>query len=145
MNETYPTPEHGWTCFHCGENFPGTMSGQRAAQLHFGKSIHDEPKCQISARAVRVMEAQLCSYREEDTDLHRELASLKSDHASALRREEEKGYARGIKDASNEPWLGNATNKQLLEELSTRIEVHGPGLNYRTVDEESKHLKLNTQ
>lgn len=30
---TYTPPEHGWTCFHCGETFktPG------AARLHFGE------------------------------------------------------------------------------------------------------------
>lgn len=97
--DTYPTPEHGWVCFHCGETFPGTMSGQYAARLHFGASIHDEPKCQISARRLRDMEGQLRRYREEDTDLHREIARLQSDHAIALRREEEKGYARGLRDA----------------------------------------------
>jgi len=97
-SDTYPTPAHGWTCFHCGENFPGTFGGQRAARLHFGASIHDEPKCQISARLLRVMEDQLRRFREEDTDLHREIARLQSDHAVALRREEEKGYARALKD-----------------------------------------------
>ena len=34
----------------------------------------------------------------------------------------------------SKPWLGNATNKELLEELSTRIEIHGPGLDYSTVN-----------
>ncbi len=97
--DTYPTPEHGWICFHCGEHFPGTMAGQCKARLHFGASIHDEPKCQISAFRLRAMEAQLRRYREEDTDLHREIARLRSDHAIALRREEEKGYARGLRDA----------------------------------------------
>lgn len=97
--DTYPTPEHGWTCFHCGETFPGTLAGQHDARRHFGASIHDEPKCQISARRLRDMEGQLRRYREEDTDLHREIARLQSDHAIALRREEEKGYARGLRDA----------------------------------------------
>lgn len=32
--------------------------------------------------------------------------------------------------------LGLATCKMLLDELSARIEVHGPGLGYRTVSEE---------
>jgi hypothetical protein len=97
-SDTYPTPEHGWTCFHCGENFAGTFGGQRAARLHFGASIHDEPKCQISARRLRVMEDQLRRYREEDTDLHRDIARLKSDHAIALRRAEEQGSERALKD-----------------------------------------------
>lgn len=100
--ETYLTPEHGWVCFHCGEHFPDNHGGWRAAQLHFGTSIHDEPKCQITARALRIMERDLRRYQEEDTDLHRELARLRSDHAIALRREEEKGYARGLEDARAE-------------------------------------------
>lgn len=33
-----------------------------------------------------------------------------------------------------EPHLGLATTRQLIDELSARIEVHGPGLDYRTVD-----------
>jgi hypothetical protein len=99
--DTYPTPAHGWTCFHCGENFPGTMAGQHEARMHFGPSVHSEPKCQISAYRVRQMEDQLRRYREEDTDLHRELRRMESDHLIALRREEEKGYARGLRDAVN--------------------------------------------
>jgi hypothetical protein len=105
MNEPLPytPPPHGWTCFHCGETFPGNLTGQRAAQLHFGASIHDEPKCQISAHHLRVMETDLRRYREEDTELHREIARMQADHAVALRREEEKGYARGLEDARKFP------------------------------------------
>jgi hypothetical protein len=97
--DTYPAPKHGWTCFHCGETF----LGQQAARLHFGASIEDEPKCQISAHRLRAMEAELNRYRDEDTDLHREIARMQSDHAIALRREEEKGYARGLEDAKKYP------------------------------------------
>lgn len=97
--DKYPAPAHGWTCFHCGETFYHAT----AARLHFGAGVHDEPKCQISAHKVRAMEAELNRYREEDTDLHREIARLKSDHATALRREEEKGYARGLEDAKKYP------------------------------------------
>jgi len=38
------------------------------------------------------------------------------------------------KGSQKEPMLGLATCKELLEELSARIEIHGPGLGYRTVD-----------
>jgi hypothetical protein len=99
---TYPTPEHGWTCFHCGETFPGDMAGYHAARLHFGKSIRDDPICQISARQLRIMEEELARYRAEDTELHREIAKMRADHITALRREEEKGYARGLRDAEVE-------------------------------------------
>jgi hypothetical protein len=49
--ETYPTPEHGWTCFHCGETFAGDLSGQHAAKLHFGDYIDAIPACRLQARA----------------------------------------------------------------------------------------------
>lgn len=37
----YPMPEHGWTCFHCGEKFkkPG------AARDHFGSEPINTPAC----------------------------------------------------------------------------------------------------
>jgi hypothetical protein len=125
MNEdTYPTPEHGWVCFHCGEHFPGNLGGQRSAQLHFGKSVHDEAKCQITARALRNMELQLRRYQEEDTDLHRKIASLKSDHATALQREEEKGYARGIKDYEK---LRTAVLQEVMPRYCEIFEASGLG------------------
>lgn len=39
--------------------------------------------------------------------------------------------------SAEEPLLGLATTGQLLDELRARIEVHGPGLDYRTVDTEA--------
>lgn len=102
--ETYPTPEHGWVCFHCGEHFPGNADGTYRARLHFGPTgPNDEPKCQITAYRLRAMEAELRRYREEDTELHQEIARLKCEHATALRREEEKGYERGLRDAQRYP------------------------------------------
>lgn len=84
-----------WRCFHCDEVFKDFAE----AELHFGTSCYDVPICQITAAEVRGMELQLRRYSEEDTDLHREIARLKSDHATALQREEEKGYAKGLRDA----------------------------------------------
>lgn len=128
MTETYPTPAEGWTCFHCGENFPGTMAGHYEARLHFGKSIHDEPKCQISAHRLRAMEDTLRSYREEDTDLHRALHSLQADHATALRREEEIGYARGIKDYQRvEKLLADAKRMAEFGDINAYMEDDGIG------------------
>lgn len=94
--DTYPSPAHGWTCFHCGETF----MHQNAARLHFGASIYDDPKCQISAHRLRAMETELRRYREEDTELHRQIARMESDHQQARRSAEETGYARGLRDAS---------------------------------------------
>ena len=41
-------------------------------------------------------------------------------------------FAEILQNIWSKPWLGNATNKELLEELSVRIEIHGPGLDYST-------------
>lgn len=40
---TYPMPEHGWTCFHCGETFK-TPGG---ARLHFGSTPDAKPGCYL--------------------------------------------------------------------------------------------------
>lgn len=101
--DTYERPPHGWTCFHCGETFktPGT------ARDHFGASPDAEPGCVIRVKLgderglqfeLRKAEEQLARYRAEDSDKDREMAAMRADHAVALRREEEKGYARGLRD-----------------------------------------------
>ncbi|WP_428988192.1 hypothetical protein [Methylocapsa aurea] len=98
----YAAPAHGWTCFHCGETFlsPG------AARDHFGADQLQDPACRIKAgeeqglvRALRRAENELERYRCEDSDADRAMAALRSDHAQALITEEEKGYARGLRDA----------------------------------------------
>ena len=49
MEDTYQTPEHGWTCFHCGETF----KKWGAARDHFGGSIDGSAGCQIKAGEER--------------------------------------------------------------------------------------------
>lgn len=58
----FPTPAHGWTCFHCGETF--TAPDQ--ARVHFGATPDQVPGCIIHAGAelgllaeLRVAEAKL--------------------------------------------------------------------------------------
>ena len=97
--ETYPTPINGWTCFHCGEHFVPTFAGWQAARNHFGDSVRGDAFCQYTAKQVRALEDLLKRYQNEDTDLHREIARLESSHATALRREEEAGYAKGLRNA----------------------------------------------
>ncbi len=48
--------------------------------------------------ALRKAEAELERYRAEDSDKDRELQRMAADHEIALRREEEKGYAHGLRD-----------------------------------------------
>lgn len=100
-DDHYAAPEHGWTCFHCGETFTHHIPARR----HFGADIAAEPACRIKGEnehglviALRVAEAELDRYRDEDTDLHRHIARMASEHGQALRQEEEKGYARGLRD-----------------------------------------------
>ena len=86
-----------WRCFHCDEVF---TDSQKAMQ-HFGPKQCCTPACCISAETIRGMESQLSQFREEDTDLHREICRLKTEHNLALQRAEESGYAKGLKDAQN--------------------------------------------
>jgi hypothetical protein len=103
MNDAYSAPEHGWTCFHCGETFktPG------AARDHFGVTPNAEPGCLIKVQlggergllmALRKAETLLARYMEEDTDLYRALHSMQGRHCDALMCAEDSGYARGLKD-----------------------------------------------
>jgi hypothetical protein len=101
--QTIPTPKHGWDCFHCGEHFPPTFAGHQAARHHFGDSPIEQPACTIDARAFRAMQDLCDRYQSEDTELHREIQRLQADHAVALRRVEEQGYARGLGDAKKYP------------------------------------------
>lgn len=59
---TYPMPEHGWTCFFCGETF--TTPG--AARDHFGADPIADTACRIKfgeerglVMALRKAEAKL--------------------------------------------------------------------------------------
>src|SRR4051812_35357219 len=98
--DTYPSPPHGWTCFQCGETF----HGPELARAHFGADQTEEPACRLNRKegglALQLLEAndELARHRAEDTDLHREIARMACEHATALRREEEAGYARGLRD-----------------------------------------------
>lgn len=103
--------EESWKCFHCEEVF----TDRELAALHFGQRIYDTPACQIDAAHLRDLEGQLTRYREEDTDLHREINGLHATHATALQREEEKGYARGLKDA------GLTEQQEELERLRKEV------------------------
>lgn len=113
--DTYPTPEHGWVCFHCGEHFPGDIPGSQAARAHFGDHIAATPACQIWGpvkgwrcgyrkliRALRAAQRERDETRraliDDDTAKDRYIYGLEAKHHSALRDAEETGYARGLAD-----------------------------------------------
>ena len=83
-----------WRCFHCGEVFTDTAS----AQLHFGRSEMREPICHVDQVKYREMEADLQRYRDEDTDLHREVHRAHNQGQEKASRAEEAGYAKGLGD-----------------------------------------------
>jgi hypothetical protein len=91
-----------WRCFHCDDVFHTEME----ARIHFGSAQDSDPACRIKMagefallRALRNAEDELARYRNEDSDVLRAMHSMQSDHSIALRREEEKGYGRGLRDA----------------------------------------------
>jgi hypothetical protein len=93
-----------WRCFHCDETF--TKAQERWAREHFGGDQHELPVCQMRLpgehhllTVLRKAQDELIAYRTEDTDLWRAVYAQADDHAQALRREEEKGYERGVRDA----------------------------------------------
>lgn len=83
-----------WRCFHCDEVF---TDREKAAE-HFGKYEMREPACTIDVAEYRRMEEVNRGHCAEDTELHRTIYRMAADHATALLREEEKGYARGLWD-----------------------------------------------
>lgn len=95
-------PTRGWRCFHCDEHF--TLRSDAAA--HFGYQQDATPACRIAPDlrgligVMRLQEGQLHRFRQEDSDAARQFYALGAEHSQALRREEEKGYERGLKDGS---------------------------------------------
>jgi hypothetical protein len=101
----YEVPEHGWVCFFCGEKF--MVWG--CARDHFGNTPIATPGCRIKfgeerglQMALRRAEAELDLYRAEDSEKDRAMRAMESKHQEALRRAEEEGYARGLKEGLRE-------------------------------------------
>ena len=92
-----PAGKGPWQCFHCDEKFYSAEE----AEAHFGPTQHSRAVCQTEAEHIRQLEKELQEYREENTPLLREIRVMKSDHQVALRRMEELGYARGLRDANH--------------------------------------------
>jgi hypothetical protein len=104
-SDTYPMPLDGWVCFFCGGRF--TTPG--AARDHFGADQLAMAGCQIKAgeehgllMALRKAEEALRRFRDDDSDKDREMRAMADRHRQELIREEEKGYARGLRDGRAE-------------------------------------------
>jgi hypothetical protein len=92
-----------WRCFHCGETF--TKAQERWAREHFGDDKSATPACEYRLAGesalislLRKQERELARYRAEDSATLRALYAMQADHRSALIREEERGYAKGLAD-----------------------------------------------
>ena len=97
-----------WRCFHCGATF--TKAQERWAREHFGDDQDATPVCHIRLAGeaalitlLRKQERELARYRAEDSNTLRALWSMQADHRTALKREEEAGYAKGLRDAQAHP------------------------------------------
>ena len=106
-----------WTCFHCGE----VCTDAEAARLHFGASEHQQPGCQIDLAEYRRMEEVNRRHCEEDTELHRALHRMECKHQQALQREEETGYAKGLRDGRTESEAARDLLHRMLETPTTQI------------------------
>lgn len=106
-----------WRCFHCDATF--TREQERWARQHFGDDQDALPVCQMRIPGehhlltlLRKQERELNAYRSEDTDLYRSLYAMQADRAQALRREEERGYEKGLRDARAEYEAGRSALSQ---------------------------------
>lgn len=97
-----------WRCFHCGEVF----TDRESAAAHFGVQIDgcaDDVACKLNAtegllvKMLREAQMELRQYHEEDNAAFRQFYALGAEHSTAMRREEEKGYSRGLEDAKKHP------------------------------------------
>jgi hypothetical protein len=92
-----------WRCFHCDEVFTNPFY----AGIHFGAAEDATCACvlpheQHLVEHIRDLEQRLESYRTESDKVMRSIMTLEDEHRRALRREEEKGYERGMRDAKIE-------------------------------------------
>ena len=105
----YQKPEHGWTCFHCGETF--TTLG--TARDHFGHDPLAEPGCRIKVGAERGLLMALrraekeCAdawqaIHNETTDAAKAYHAASARHVEQLRTVEEAGYERGLRDGATQ-------------------------------------------
>jgi hypothetical protein len=111
-----------WRCFHCSETF----TDEAAAAEHFGWSEYQQPACQIDAKQYREMEERVSRANQDDSDTDRRMYAMQGEHQMALKREEEKGYARGLKDAN---YLGQDTDR--LDWLNKNHDRVGHATGYR--------------
>lgn len=104
--DAYFKPEHGWTCFHCGDTFKTYGS----ARDHFGFEPSSDPACRIKLGAERGLLMALrraeqdaadawAAIHNESTDAAKAYYAQTTRHHAQLTAAEELGYERGLRDA----------------------------------------------
>lgn len=94
-----------WRCYFCDV----VLRSPASAREHFGASQLAEPACQLKGHEhgligiVRKQEAELARFRAEDSDLIRAWHSRDAEHQAEVRRAEELGYDRGLRDGRTYP------------------------------------------
>ncbi len=113
--EYYTKPEHGWTCFHCGETF--TTAGM--AEDHFGFSPACEPACRVKCGAERGLVMALRKSEQamfeaweiihsESSEIERAMRAQAARHDEQLQTVEELGYERGLRAGLRRRWWAPA-------------------------------------
>jgi hypothetical protein len=127
---TVPSVEGGntWRCFHCDDVFTDIS----AAEEHFGSFCDCIPACKIGVEQYRKMEKELENWRAGNDGATKEFYSLGSKHATELRREEERGYERGLRDGMATPLPAVAVEQDVVER-ATKIMRAVP--NYKVGEE----------
>lgn len=129
-----PWPQHGWTCFHCGETFK-TPGG---AADHFGATPDREPGCMIRVqlgderglqRRLREVEgevdeltAELGRARAENEQLDYE-AGLYRSQCAELERRFGSSSVRMAFDAAEGRWLAAEHRADLAEAARRRASL----------------------
>lgn len=91
-----------WRCFHCDTVF---FNPKHAAE-HFGADERSTLACKLTNSEghlityIRKLENELSRYRGEDSDILRAMLSLEAEHREKIIRAEERGYNKGVLDAS---------------------------------------------
>lgn len=95
--------QKSWRCFHCDEVFTDYVAAKEhfgAIRFSYGAVTYDTPACQIDPQEHRRLIAELAKYENEDSELQRAMAAMQTRHAEELRKAEEAGYAKGLRDGN---------------------------------------------
>lgn len=90
-----------WRCFHCDTVF----TNEKHAAEHFGGNEGATPACKLThseghlVTYIRKLEAELATYRAEDSDVLRAMHAREAEQREAVQRAEERGYDKGVQDA----------------------------------------------